>query len=117
MSRQRWIILGAVVLVLVAIGGSFLVRVQLGRNGSAGPGQEPAEGWPNFQPAEGVLNPIVEPVDPKAGWAAARPSPMTACCLGQGAGRRTRRTYPMLLGSPDCQSLIRGTVSMGGSVG
>jgi hypothetical protein len=99
---RRLLIGGGVVLVLIVAGGCAV------KFGGAPKPQVP-EWLRSHQPAEGAAAQAVDPVDPKASWAACRPSAMVASCTGQGAGRRTMRTYPSTLA--DCpHSLVSGSI-------
>lgn len=112
MDRRRWLLVGGgLILVLIVAGGCVIRFGGVDRDQL---GQIPA--WlRSHQPPEGIAAQPVEPVDPKASWATCRPSPMAASCMGQGAGRRVRKTYDNNLA--DCPtSLIHGSVNVTGGV-
>lgn len=105
MDRRRWLWVGGGLVLVLVLAGCVVVKV-----GAAGDVAGQIPDWlRSHQPPEGVTGPPVEPVDPKAAWATCRPSPMSASCAGQGAGRRVRRTYAPNLAS-EGSSLIRGNI-------
>jgi hypothetical protein len=106
MDRRRWLWVGGGVVLVLVVAGGIVVKFGAYKDQV---GQIP-EWLRSHQPAEGIMATPVEPVDPKASWATCRPSPMIAPCMGQGAGRRVRRTYAgNLAGEPT--SLINGSVN------
>ena len=108
MTRGRWLLVGGVVLVLVAVG-------VLSMNARAGELVRNAPSWLKaHQPPDGIASNAVEPV-PAAWQACARPSPMVASCEGYGAGRRVRKTYADNLAA-EPSSLIRASVRASGEV-
>lgn len=57
--------------------------------------------WLNPQQPPESLAVELLPVSPEASWAANRCAPMTASCVGRGAGSRIRRDYPATLADSD----------------
>lgn len=99
-SRQA--VVGGAVVAVLGLAALLLWRTQLRAQDEA-----TTPDWSDpHQPADD-LGPAMQVADPGQSWAANRCGPMTACCTGQTAGRRTRRLYDATLAdSPN--SLVAG---------
>lgn len=100
-TRRQTVIASAVVAVLAAAAAGlwYLNRAQAA--------ERAAPSWLDpQQPPPGVAAPLIATVSAGESWAANRPRHMSACCTGQTAGLRIRRTYASTLAAnPD--SLVR----------
>lgn len=109
MTRQRWILAGAGVVLVLIVAGVMSARARVWQQFANAPGWLKA-----YQPPDGIAN-QAEPVP--AAWAACcRPSPMVAPCDGYGAGRRVRKTYADNLAA-EPSSLIRARINGSAEVG
>lgn len=105
MDRRRWRVVGLVVVVLGAAGLVLFANYRRARFERAAPG------WLNpEQPPDGVAAEL-STLTADQSWAANRCRHMTACCPGQTAGSRVRRTYPGSLAESDT-SFVRGRLGV-----
>jgi hypothetical protein len=98
---RRQTVVGAGVVAVLALAALLLWRAQQRADAEAN-----TPGWTDpQQPADDVRGDLAAP-DPGVSWAANRCGPMTACCTGQTAGRRTRRLYDDSLASSSASFVI-----------
>jgi hypothetical protein len=102
-STRQATIGGAVVAVL-GLAALLLWRAQR-RQDEAGPD------WTDPHQPPDDMGPAMQAPDPGVSWAANRCGPMSSCCTGQGAGRRTRRYYAPTL-ADDPGSIVRAGVHL-----
>ena len=108
LNRRQTIVAVGVVAVL-----SLAVAVLWWTN-RAHEAERSSPAWLDPQQPPDVVPALVGPT-PQESWAANRCRPMTACCTGNTAGTRIRRTYPDTLQSSP-HSFIRASVNLSGEL-